>query len=393
VDLKSSLIDRKLCLACNRQYVTDLSHCPDDDTQLVNLGRDETQQWIGKIVNEKYEIIEPVGKGGLGTVFKVRQIRLDRTVALKMFKDGITNDTDAKRFEQAGIAAKGRPKHPNLVEVYDYGVIDGNRPYLVMEFITGESLGSLIRSHGALAPERCLHILSQAMDGLAAAHASGMVHRDIKPSNIIIAQTLNGTTVKVVDFPVAGVYRHIKQDEALDLEREFSSPIYMSPEQCQGKRLWITSDVYSLAITLYEALTGRVPFKGRNVVETASMHISCQPPAFRHVRPDLRLSKELQQVVFRALEKDPSKRFQSMSEFKTALAESISDHDANDGYLSEIEEPDLPSIPAGQVETIGSPKAIAKTEPPTKRGTKLIITLLVLCACAAVAILSQLNLH
>jgi eukaryotic-like serine/threonine-protein kinase len=331
-NLTASPIARKLCLDCNRQYETDLSRCPVDNTQLVNLGQDEALTWCGKIVNKKYHIIEPVGKGGLGTTFKVRQIREDRVVALKMFKNGVT-DTDAKRFEQAAIAARA-VNHQNLIEVYDYGVMDGDHLYLVMEFVEGESLASLIRSHGAMPPGRCLQILSQAMDGLAAAHARDMLHRDIKPSNIIIAQPSNDAdVVKVMDFAAAGVHGHLRQDQAFDLERAFRSPIYMSPEQCQGKRLERTSDVYSLGIILYEALTGRVPFKGNNVFETASMHISSQPPAFRHVRPELRLSNEVQKVVFRALDKEPSMRFQSMSEFKIALAESIGAPDANGGYL------------------------------------------------------------
>lgn len=340
-------VSKKLCLACNRQYEdAGLSHCPVDSTQLVNLGRDETKALIGKTINSKYKVIEVVGKGGMGTVFKAEQLGLGRHVAIKMLKAQLSEDkVSVKRFEQEATASASL-QHPNLITLFDHGMIDEKQPYLVMEFLEGESLNSIIREHGCVNPVRCLRIFSQVMEGLTAAHAKGVVHRDIKPSNIILIKNEKALdVVKVVDFGLAKLMPWSgKESQHLTKTGEvFGSPIYMSPEQCQGKQLKETSDVYSVAVTLYEALTGKPPFKGRNVVETASMHISSQPPAFEIVRPDLRLSNKLQSVIFKALDKNPQNRYPNMEEFRKALTEAISGPGSNDGFRGENEAAELPT--------------------------------------------------
>jgi serine/threonine protein kinase len=341
-------VSRKLCLACNRQFEdAGLSHCPHDSTQLVNLGKDETQAWIGKTINGKYKVLEAVGKGGMGTVFRAEQLGLGRHVAIKMLKAQLSEDkVSVKRFEQEAHASASL-QHKNLIMLHDYGMIDDKQPYLVMEFLPGESLGQIIKENGCVNPVRCLRIFNQVMEGLTAAHAKGVVHRDIKPSNIILAKVANQDedVVKVVDFGLAKLMPWSgKESQHLTKTGEvFGSPIYMSPEQCQGKKLEPSSDIYSVGVTLYEALTGKPPFKGRNVVETASMHISSQPPPFELVRSDLRLSNKLQAVVFKALDKDPVRRYLDMEDFRKALTDAISGPGANDGFLTDSEVADIPA--------------------------------------------------
>ncbi len=340
-------VSRKLCLACNRQFEdAGMSHCPHDSTQLVNLGRDETTAWLGKTISNKYKVLEAVGKGGMGTVFKAEQLGLGRHVAIKMLKAQLSEDkVSVKRFEQEATAS-ATLQHPNLITLFDFGMIDDKQPYLVMEFLEGESLAMIIREHGCVNPVRCLRIFAQVMEGLTAAHLKGVVHRDIKPSNIILVKNEKELdVVKVVDFGLAKLMPWSgKESQHLTKTGEvFGSPIYMSPEQCQGKKLEQTSDIYSVGVTIYEALTGKPPFKGRNVVETASMHISSQPPPFEMTRPDLRLSNKLQAVIFKSLDKDPYRRFLTMDEFRKALTDAISGSGSNEGFRSENEAAELPN--------------------------------------------------
>lgn len=339
-------VSRKLCLACNREYQdAGISHCPHDHTQLVNLGRDEITEYIGKTINGKFKILELVGKGGMGTVYKAEQLGLGRHVAVKILKAQLSEDkVSVKRFEQEATASAAL-QHPNLIMLHDHGMIDEKQPYIVMELLEGEGLNSVIRELGGINPVRCLRIFSQVMDGLRAAHDKGVVHRDIKPSNILLCRGDNMVdVVKVVDFGLAKLmpWSGKESQHLTKIGEVFGSPIYMSPEQCQGKKLEPSSDIYSVGVTLYEALTGKPPFKGRNVVETASMHISQQPAPFEVVRPDLRLSNKLQSVIFKALDKDPARRFLNMTEFKQALTEAISGPGANQGFRAENEEAEIP---------------------------------------------------
>lgn len=342
----STEVQKKLCLACNRQYQdASLSHCPVDSTQLVNLGRDERRALCGKVIAGKYKIIDLVGKGALGSVYKAELLDGKGTVALKLMPADDPSGITRKRFEQIA-RSWGELKHTNLISPLDFGVIDNKYAYLVLEFVEGESLNSMIQQ-GPLSPQRCLQIFSQAMSALGAAHEKAVLHREIKPTKIIVVQSkVDGeetTIVKIDDFGgLAAVQRSsLRQDQPVDLMM-LPSPLYMSPEACQGKKLGVESDIYSLAVTLYEALTGKLPFHGRHTVEVASMHISSAPPPFGLIRPELRLSNKLQKVVFKALNKNPAERFQSMNEFQVALYDAIEGADSNGGYLCEGESPDIP---------------------------------------------------
>jgi serine/threonine protein kinase len=196
------------------------------------------------------------------------------------------------------------------------------QPFLVMEYLEGVSLLDVLRSEGPLEPKRAVKIFSEVADGLFHAHKVGILHRDLKPSNIIlINQKGDNDFVKVVDFGLAKLMPWSgKESQHLTKTGEvFGSPIYMSPEQCMGKQLWPTSDIYSLGITLFEALTGKPPFRGANSIQTASKHMTETPPHFADVRPDLPLPEGLEKVVLKCLNKKAEDRFQDMSEFKDAL--------------------------------------------------------------------------
>lgn len=313
-----------MCLACNNTFVGVGDKCPNDGTQLVTVGHDEN---IGRLINDRFKVIELVGKGGMGAVYLAEDLARPKTwVAIKMLHAQLSEDkVSVKRFQQEASAASDL-RHPNLIEQYDYGMIDDKQPYLVMEYLVGDSLSEVIRENGPINPVRCARIFAQCMDGLQYAHDKGVVHRDIKPSNILLVKKEGAEDqVKVLDFGLAKLMPWSgKESQHLTKTGEvFGSPIYMSPEQCMGKKLEPSSDIYSLGITLYEALTGKPPFKGQNVVQTASKHLSDAPPPFDQVCPELNLPQNLQNVVFKALEKDTPHRFLDMKDFKEALVYAV----------------------------------------------------------------------
>jgi serine/threonine protein kinase len=314
----------KMCLACNREFQADIAKCPHDGTALISLKQED--EWIGATIGDRYEVVELLGKGGMGVVYLARQKMMDRYVAIKMLQAQLTQDEiSVKRFQQEAKAASCL-NHPHLVMLHDYGITETGQPYLVMEYLQGRSLLQVIKREGILTPQKAAKIFSEVADGLAHAHHQGIVHRDMKPSNILLVeQEGDPDFVKVVDFGLAKMMPWSgKESQHLTKTGEvFGSPIYMSPEQCMGKELRPTSDIYSLGIALYESLTGRPPFRGANSIATASKHLSDPPPAFSETRPDLQLPESLEKIIFKALAKDPAARFQDMAEFKDALEASV----------------------------------------------------------------------
>lgn len=320
-----------MCLSCNQMFASNMTNCPQDGSILIAL---EEDPFLGKVVNERYQIKKQIGKGGMGTVYLAEQTVLGRLVAVKMLHAQLSEDkVSVKRFEQEASASSGL-QHQNLITLYDYGMIDGRQPYLVMEYLQGESLADIIKREGAVNPVRCARIFAQVMDGLQYAHNKGVVHRDIKPSNIILINNDSmQDLVKVVDFGLAKLMPWSgKESQHLTKTGEvFGSPIYMSPEQCRGDKLEPSSDIYSVGITLFETLAGKPPFKGANVVQTASKHLYDTPPSFSQFCPELNLSPRLDAAVLKSLEKEVAHRFLNMNEFKEALNHAVSGPDGGLG--------------------------------------------------------------
>ncbi len=304
--------DRKLCLHCNTQYEDmDLSHCPDDSTQLVNLGRDKTTEWLGKIVDNKYKLLEAVGKDSMGTVFRAEQQGTGREMAFKLLKDFDRRKVQFDEFLQRMEMWKTL-RHPNILALYDFNM--GKEPYMVTQFLRGYSVSEMMCRHRALTASWAVNVIVAAAEGLSAAHEKGLVHADIGPSRIMVEDEGG---VKISDFAFHKQCRTEVNTAALQQYQRIP-PFYRSPEDCQGRSLTFASDIYSLAIVFYEMITGKVPFKGKNVLETALMQISAPPPIAE-------LPDGFREVMSKALEKDPSMRFGSMSEFAGALNDSKRD--------------------------------------------------------------------
>ena len=345
-------IDRKVCLECNRQFTGIVAACPHDGANLVPLARDPM---VGTCLMGKYDIIDVIGHGGMGVVYKGRQVLMDRTVAIKMLQSQhIADSMSVKRFHQEGKAAS-KMNHPHVITVYDFGVTPtSGQPFIVMDYLLGTDLSQIIKDEGQLGVERSLKILAQSTDALDHAHRMGVIHRDLKPSNIMLIDYEDEKDyVKVVDFGVAKLISAGGEQQRLTQMGEVcGSPVYMSPEQCQGLELDSRSDIYSMGIVIYETLTGRLPILGKTMVETMSKHITEPPPRFTEVRPDLYIPERLEAVVFKALAKNREDRHQSMAELTRDLETAIPR-----AGKSQVLRTDFPTMPQSEDDKKTSPLA------------------------------------
>jgi serine/threonine-protein kinase len=291
---------------------------------MITVAPNAPEQLVGSIFDGKYEILSLLGQGGMSAVFKARNLVLNRIVAIKILLGNRNlNEQSLLRFQQEARAAS-HLDHPNIVKVHDFSVSIDHAPYMVMDYVEGSSIAELIALEGQLDPYRSIDLILQACDALEHAHEQGVVHRDLKPSNIMVTSLKGGRELaKIVDF---GVAKLLEEEQAAtpQLTRTgevFGSPLYMSPEQCLGKKVDARSDIYSLACVLFEELTGAPPFRAENVLATMHMHISDPPPELTKIRSDLHNGARLSSILLTALSKNPEQRFSSMKTFAVALKE------------------------------------------------------------------------
>lgn len=270
-------------------------------------------------LDHNYEIIEMIGQGGMGSVWKVRDKRFNAVLAIKVLKEELLSDRIAvKRFEQESQAACSLT-HSNLCPVYGLDKTVNGTPFLKMEYLEGENLAEILERESYLPLPRALDLAQQICEGLAYAHEKGIVHRDLKPSNIIVCKTPdNNDIVKIVDFGIAKLLSSINEQTS-DLTRTgdlFGSPLYMSPEQCKGETVDARSDIYSLGCVLYETLTGRSLFAAENPIKIILKHLEQEPQIalLNQVAPS-----SVSSTIERCLEKLPDARFQTAAELAKHL--------------------------------------------------------------------------
>ena len=264
---------------------------------------------IGKIVGN-YRILTQIGSGGMGEVYKGVDIMLEREVAIKMLHAELASRPDVvERFRTEAITL-ARLNHPNVATLYSF-FRHGEAFFMVMEYVPGKTLAALLNEAGALPTNRAADLISQALLGISHAHAHGIIHRDLKPANIMLA---GAETVKVMDF---GIARALGSARLTRAGHTVGTIEYMSPEQVRGQEGDVRSDVYSMGIVLYEALTGRVPFSSNSDYELMRQQIEKTPDPPRILAPDL--PPRLEDAVLKALGKDPASRYQSASSFREAV--------------------------------------------------------------------------
>jgi serine/threonine-protein kinase len=270
---------------------------------------------IGAVIDRRWQVLDQLGAGGMGVVYRAERVQLGRQVALKFLHPSVAESkSGVARFEREAKAIS-RLHHVHCVSILDFGVYR-KQPYIVMEFVQGKQLTEL--DPGSVTPHRAVALMRQVLLGLQHAHSRGVIHRDLKLSNIMLVE-MTGTEdlVKILDFGLArisGVHEELSLDGMMA-----GTPSYMSPEQAQGKKTDLRTDVYSAGVMLYVLCTGKRPFVASDTRALLYMQANEPPPSPRRLAPGKRISEGLERVILRAMEKRPNDRFQSMSEFLQAL--------------------------------------------------------------------------
>jgi beta-lactam-binding protein with PASTA domain/tRNA A-37 threonylcarbamoyl transferase component Bud32 len=268
---------------------------------------------IGQLLGNRYEIIAKLGSGGMAHVYRARCTVLNRIVTVKVMRKELAEDKDFVHRFQIEAQAVALLSHPNIVSIYDVGEENG-LPYLVMEYVEGDNLKEIIRQKGALSPAETVNIGIQVCAALDHAHSKGIIHRDIKPHNILVTP---GGRVKVADFGMAR-FLSVPGATVTQSGTVMGSVHYFSPEQARGEEASYQSDLYSLGVVLYEAVSGHVPYQGDNPITIALKHIQEQPPGLRLENPSI--PEELEQIIFKAMARDKEMRFKSAKEMQKALS-------------------------------------------------------------------------
>jgi serine/threonine protein kinase len=326
----------KLCPTCRYRFSRDAAFCPFDGVKLESAPFDPlADPLIGTRVDARYEVVSILGEGGMGRIYHVRHAALDRPFAMKVLRPELAQDADlASRFIFEAKATAS-VKHPNVVQITDFGRMPDGVPYFVMELLVGHTLGELIKAGGPLPGARAVRILRKVAAALAAAHAAGVVHRDLKPDNVFLiggsrdvapvddpergrslALLSYGADVRVVDFGAAKIVGSSRVTRAGVV---FGTPHYMSPEQASGDELDQRADIYSLGVIMYEMFTGRVPFEADTYMGVLTQHMFVRPTPPSQVCETAKELGELETITLKCLEKRPDDRYASMDDVVLAI--------------------------------------------------------------------------
>jgi serine/threonine protein kinase len=337
--------------------------------------------FIGReILGGQFRIVQKIGTGGMGSVYKAEQPAMNRMVAIKILHPKLAGRKDLTSRFRREARAMSQLTHPNTVKVFMYGELeeDGSL-YIVMELLEGRNLNQTVRKEGPLTAERAIPVLVQVCGALHEAHEMGIVHRDLKPENIFLCtQAGLKDYPKVLDFGLAKVTEQQMRPGSVILTQEgmvFGTPEFMSPEQAQGKTLDARSDIYSLAAILYEALTGKLPFNARTPMEYIQKHVMEKPIPLNERVPGKTFPAGLEQVIARALSKKPEDRFQTAAEFAVQLQPF-----AEPGAEHAVPPPSAQATPSPAPAAVGpTPKPAPVADRPSGPGAKLLIAVAAGC--------------
>ncbi|HEX2732841.1 MAG TPA: protein kinase [Polyangiaceae bacterium] len=326
----------KPCPECGANCIEGGQYCPYCGFPVGAVTSHREDQLIGKVLPGGYQVLELVGIGGMGRVYRAQQQALGRTVAVKVIHPHLlANENSLARF-WTEARAMSHLNHPNSVSVIDFGKTSSNEPYLVMEFLRGNNLAQVQAAEGPLPIPRIVNVLRQVLMALGEAHAHQIIHRDLKPENIVLEpMRRGGDFVKVVDFGLA----KLKAGPGTSITSPgivCGTPDYMAPEQGRGDEIDGRSDLYAVGVVLFWLLTGRLPYEGNTPTQVVLMHIKNPIPDPRELVPQRNLPEPLVQIVYKALAKSPGKRYQDALEFADALENAA-------GKL--VSEPPVPQVP------------------------------------------------
>ncbi len=262
-----------------------------------------SKEGSNELIGDRYELGEPIGRGGMATIHKAIDMHMHVEVAIKILREVYSSDPKfVTRFQREARAARAL-EHPNIVHVYDYGQ-SGDSYYIVMELVKGADLRKYLKREGILTPERAVEIAHDVALGLGAAHRRSIVHRDVKPQNVLLDED---GLVKLTDFGIASMYKEAGAERLTTTGMTLGTVQYYAPEQAQGEIVTPAADIYALGIVMYEMLTGKTPFDGDTPVAVAMKHIQDIPEPPTHMNP--MIPRELERIIMRCLEKDPRDRY------------------------------------------------------------------------------------
>lgn len=295
---------------------------------------DTNDKYIGKMLDDRYEILEVIGEGGMAIVYRALDHRLNRDVAVKIMRDEMAADEEFRRRFCTESHAVAMLSHPNIVAVYDVSHND-NVEYIVMELVDGITLKQYIERKGVVAWKEVVHFTKQISKALAHAHERGIIHRDIKPQNIML---LRDGTIKVGDFGIAALENEVYENNG----EAIGSIHYIAPEQARGECPDARSDIYSLGVMMYEMLTGGLPFTGNTLGEIAVQHMNAKPVPPHEKNPEIPL--ELERITLKAMSAELSERYQSANELLSDLEAFIHTPVTIDGESVDYENPDVKPV-------------------------------------------------
>ena len=331
------MANEKVCPQCGTRYEADHMFCFLDGAALIQA--QNSTDLVGSIIADRYRVVSKIGDGGMGQVYLAEHVRMKRRCAVKIMRPQLMSDPVAVvRFNREAENAS-QISHPNVCAVYDFGETPSGLIYLAMEFIDGASLAKILEQESFLSPIRAADVISQTADALSAAHGLGILHRDLKPDNIMLATSRAGTDhVKIVDFGIARVMAKESQ-QLTSTGIAVGTPEYMSPEQFAGDQLDARTDIYSLALVGYHALTGAHAFGSGTTTDHLLARLTQPPRRLTLVKPDVAWPDSIQTVFDKALNADPSQRYSDVLDFARDFMDAVAElpvTTTEEHYLSAI---------------------------------------------------------
>ena len=309
----------KICPQCGKAYDDASEVCQSDRTALISIDASDNDPMLGQLLDGRYRLIRKIGEGGMGAIYRAVHTEIVRTCAIKLLTGVSPGKDDAIARFKREARNSCRIDNVHAVTVYDFGQTDEGLLFLAMEFIDGRPLSRVIAEHRVLPIERVIHITNQIAEALGAAHALPMIHRDLKPDNIMITRKgANTDFVKVLDFGIAKALADEGGENLTKTGFVLGTPVYMSPEQLLGEELDARSDIYSLAIIVYEMLSGRLPFEGDNLQAVMMKRVMSDPIRLRVAAPSL--SESVEQAVMSGLERNRESRTATVEAFAAELS-------------------------------------------------------------------------
>lgn len=319
----------KRCESCGRQYPDEANFCMIDGLRLpmsaeprlrARVSHVDAQRLLGKTIGGKYTIQSIIGQGGMAVVYQAFDNLIERPVVIKVMQAWLANDERANERFKRECQLTAQLNHPNVIRVYDGGLLNNHEPFLVMEYVPGESLRRALDRHGPVPLKTAANIVIQVSRGLGEAHAAGIIHRDLKPDNILIeAVKHSNQRIKILDFGIA--YLVAGAQRLTQTGKLIGTPAYISPEQLKDRAIDARADLYALGVILFELLTGRVPFEGETAESILTKQLFEAPPPISASMPEYAPDSQVELVILKALAKDPNDRYQTALEFEQAVEE------------------------------------------------------------------------